>query len=92
MKKVLHAPLDVNWEICATGTPVFKHGQDLSLPSGRNGGPLMKVIEATNNVIVGHGDLDMVLIANGTLIQLNNLYVSRCFKRFEKSPVRFDPC
>jgi carboxypeptidase D len=33
----------------------------------------MKVIEATNNVIVGHGDLDMVLIANGTLITLNNL-------------------
>ena len=33
----------------------------------------MKVIEATNNVIVGHGDLDMVLIANGTLLTLNNL-------------------
>lgn len=71
VKKVLHAPLDVNWEICTNG--VFKHGTDKSPPSGHNGGPLMKVIEATNNVIVGHGDLDMVLIANGTLITLNNL-------------------
>ena len=73
VKKVLHAPLDVNWEICATGKPVFVGDGDQSLPSGHNGGPLMKGIEATNNVIVGHGDLDMVVIANGTLITLNNL-------------------
>lgn len=73
VKKVIHAPLDVNWEICVESPPVFKHGNDKSFPSGHNGGPLMQVIEATNNVIVGHGDLDMVLIANGTLITLNNL-------------------
>lgn len=48
-------------------------GNDLSPPSGINGGPLQQVIEQTGNVIVGHGALDMVLIANGTLITLNNL-------------------
>ena len=55
-----------------TDKDVFPNG-DGSPPSGVNGGPLQKVIEKTNNVIVGHGALDMVLIANGTLLTLNNL-------------------
>lgn len=72
VKKVIHAREDIDWEICSS-KPVFVNDTDLSPPSGHNGGPLMQVIEATNNVIVGHGALDMVLIANGTLITLNNL-------------------
>ncbi|CAK3881307.1 alpha beta-hydrolase [Lecanosticta acicola] len=72
VKKLLHVPQSSNWTIC-TDTNVFLNGTDKSPPSGINGGPLQKVIERTNNVVVGHGALDMVLIANGTLLTLNNL-------------------
>jgi carboxypeptidase D len=65
----------VDWKICSDDDVFVGDASrgDTSPPSGLNGGPLQKVIEHTNNVIVGHGDLDMVLIANGTLLTLNNL-------------------
>lgn len=72
VKEVIHAPLDVDWVICSN-EPVFVNGTDLSLPSGLTGGPLQSVIERTNNVIVAHGALDMVLILNGSLLTLQNL-------------------
>jgi carboxypeptidase D len=72
VKKVIHAPLDSDWVICSE-EPVFVNHTDLSLPSGLTGGPLQRVIEKTNNVIVGHGALDMVLILNGSLLTLQNL-------------------
>lgn len=74
VKAAIHAPPNTNWQPCSS-KPVFasKTKKDQSPPSGIRGGPLMRVIEATNNVIVGHGDLDMILIANGTLLTLNNL-------------------
>ena len=36
-------------------------------------GPLPRVIEKTNNVIVGSGHLDYLLLMNGTLMTLNNM-------------------
>jgi carboxypeptidase D len=72
VKEVIHAPLDSDWVICSE-QPVFVNDTDLSLPSGLTGGPLQRVIEKTNNVIVGHGALDMVLILNGSLLILQNL-------------------
>ncbi|KAF1984270.1 alpha/beta-hydrolase [Aulographum hederae CBS 113979] len=71
VKQALHAPEDVEWKICADGN-VFR-GFDQSPPSAINGGPLMRVVEKTNNVIVGHGILDMVLLSNGSLLALQNL-------------------
>ncbi|KAI4147654.1 MAG: hypothetical protein L6R39_003051, partial [Caloplaca ligustica] len=44
---------------------------DGSVPSGL--GPLPRVIEATNNTIIAHGQLDFVLIANGTLATIQNM-------------------
>ena len=44
---------------------------DLSQPSSF--GPLPRVIEKTNNVIVGSGMLDYLLLTNGTLMTLNNM-------------------
>ncbi|GIZ44414.1 hypothetical protein CKM354_000761200 [Cercospora kikuchii] len=73
VKQVIHAPENVNWQICTDKDVFVGDNGDTSPPSGIQGGPLQKVIEKTNNVIVGHGDLDMVLIANGTLLTLNNL-------------------
>jgi carboxypeptidase D len=45
----------------------------LNPTSGLNDGPLQRVIEHTNNVVIGHGTLDFVLFANGTLATLQNL-------------------
>lgn len=72
VKQAIHAPLDVNWLICSN-EPVFVNDHDLSLPSAVGDGPLKRVTEKTNNVVVGHGALDMVLILNGTLLTLNNM-------------------
>ncbi|GME29245.1 alpha/beta-hydrolase [Neofusicoccum parvum] len=73
VKALLHAPPDANWKVC-TDTDVFVGDDgDTSPPSGLTGGPLARVAEATNNVIVGHGSYDMVLILNGTLLTLQNL-------------------
>lgn len=68
VKRALHAP-KVDYEICGDDT-LFPKG-DLSIPSGL--GPLPKVIEKTNNVIIGHGLLDYLLLANGSLITIQNM-------------------
>ncbi|EKG12885.1 Peptidase S10 serine carboxypeptidase [Macrophomina phaseolina MS6] len=76
VKSALNVPQDANWTTCSD-KPVFIGGadnsSDLSAPSGLNGGPLARVTERTNNVIIGTGNLDMVIITNGTLISLNNM-------------------
>ena len=73
VKQALHAPEHANWTICTEKDVFVGDNGDTSPPSGINGGPLQKVIEHTNNVIVAHGALDMVLMANGSLLTLNNL-------------------
>jgi carboxypeptidase D len=44
---------------------------DASVPSAL--GPIPSVIERTNNVIIGHGMLDYLLIANGSLATIQNM-------------------
>lgn len=73
VKKAIHAPLDVDWQYCIPGNPFIGPNSDTSPPSGLTNGPLQHVTEHTNNVIVGHGTLDFVLFANGTLATLQNL-------------------
>ncbi|KAF2091336.1 alpha/beta-hydrolase [Saccharata proteae CBS 121410] len=73
VKTALHVPTNLTWEICSSDSVFVGPDGDTSPPSGLNGGPLARVAEATNNVIVGHGTLDMVLILNGTLLTLQNL-------------------
>ncbi|KAI6279320.1 hypothetical protein MCOR34_011231 [Pyricularia oryzae] len=69
VKRAIHAPENVNWEVCKDG--IFKNGTDRSPPSSR--AALPNVIDHTQNVIIGHGALDMVLIANGTLLSIQNM-------------------
>lgn len=69
VQDAIHAP-HIEWEECADGN-VFVHGDDTSLPSAVT--VLPGVIDRTQNVIIGHGALDMVLIANGTLLQIQNM-------------------
>ncbi|KAI5199758.1 alpha/beta-hydrolase [Aureobasidium subglaciale] len=75
VKAAIHAPEDVTWYFCLPGeeTPFVGGESDTSPPSGLSNGPLQKVIEKTNNVIIGHGTLEFVLFANGTLATLQNL-------------------
>ncbi len=74
VKKAIHAPLDVTWNECSeidvfVRTPGRK--LDPSLPPTMT--VLGGVIDRTQNVIIGHGALDMVLIANGTLLAIQNM-------------------
>lgn len=70
VKKTLHVPEDTNWSECA-GRPVFFNDTDTSDPSSI--AALPRVIDATHNVIIGHGLLDMVLIADGALLTIQNM-------------------
>lgn len=69
---------DVQKAINAPSTDYAVCGDDTLFPDGDQSEPssftaLPSVIERTNNVIVGHGLLDYLLIANGTLATLNNM-------------------
>lgn len=72
VKHALHVPLAYNWTVSSL-TSVFVNGADLSPPSAHRNGPLQRVIEHTNNVIIANGDLDMAVPTNGTLLALQNL-------------------
>ncbi|KAF2004042.1 alpha/beta-hydrolase [Amniculicola lignicola CBS 123094] len=73
----LNAVVPTNWEQC-TSKQVFGHGdneeyyQDGSPPPA-SAGVLTRVIEYTNNTIIGSGDLDFLLSTNGTLLALQNV-------------------
>ena len=77
VKEALHAPVDTNWLQC-TDINVFGNGNDSSRASDKSVGPansgaLQRVIEFTNNTIIGSGDLDMLLSTNGTLFAIQNM-------------------
>lgn len=65
----IHVP-PTNYFVCAGGPNLFPNG-DQSVPSAL--GPLPSVIERTNNVIIGHGLLDFLLFANGSLLTIQNM-------------------
>jgi carboxypeptidase D len=78
VKKALHAPANVDWTIC-TNENVFVGGNGVG-PEGEgdiSANPiehvLPQVIEATNRVLIGNGDYDMIIITNGTLMSIQNM-------------------
>ncbi|KAH9949179.1 Alpha/Beta hydrolase protein [Amylocystis lapponica] len=68
VKRALHAPLDVDWLICANDD-VFVSG-DTSPPSVS---VLPGVIEKNQRTVIAHGLADYVLIAEGTRIVIQNM-------------------
>ena len=79
VKAAMHAP-DVVWYLDQNHFPVF-------VANGGSGGPEMagdtsadpiqkvlpQVIEATNRVLISNGDLDMIIITDGTLLSIQNM-------------------
>lgn len=71
VKLAIHAPMDIDYSVCGE-SPIFdSENGDPSPPSAL--GPLPRVIEKTNNTIIGHGWLDFLLFANGTLATIQNM-------------------
>ncbi|CRG86110.1 hypothetical protein PISL3812_03113 [Talaromyces islandicus] len=68
VQKTLHVP-PTNYSLCNESV-IFPNG-DGSVPSAL--GPLPKVIEETNNVIIGHGWFDFLFFVNGTLATIQNM-------------------
>ena len=69
VKRAIHAPKDVDWMICADGS-VFAGGDNSDASSYL---AIPRVIERTKNVQIAHGTMDMVLLANGTLLAIQNM-------------------
>ncbi|KAK3389830.1 serine carboxypeptidase [Podospora didyma] len=73
VKRAINAPANKTWEFCST-QPVFVDGLDTSVNSGPGSQPVIpRVIDATKNVLIGHGSQDFVLIADGTLLAIQNM-------------------
>ncbi|KHN94304.1 serine carboxypeptidase 1 [Metarhizium album ARSEF 1941] len=68
VKRAINAPPDRDWKSC--GGPVFVNG-DRSPPSSAT--VLGSVVDRTKNVVVAHGALDFVLLANATLMAIQNM-------------------
>lgn len=78
VQKAINAPVGTNWMQC-TDRNVFNYGLvnndtigDTSLGPAQDG-VLQRVIEHTNNTIIGNGNLDLLLNANGTVFTLQNM-------------------
>jgi carboxypeptidase D len=77
VQEALHAVVHTNWLQCSE-INVFGNGNDSSNAQDASVGPanngvLQRVIEFTNNTIIGSGDLDFLLSTNGTLFAIQNM-------------------
>jgi len=80
VQAAINAPVGTNWEQC-TDVNVFGDAPnrttnytlgDTSAGPAQNG-VLQRVIEYTNNTIIGSGNLDFLLSTNGTLLAIQNM-------------------
>jgi len=77
VQAAINAPVGTNWMQC-TATNVFGGATnnqslgDMSIGPAQDG-VLQRVIEATNNTIIGSGNLDLLLSTNGTLLAIQNM-------------------
>ncbi|CAM1508949.1 Fc.00g026880.m01.CDS01 [Cosmosporella sp. VM-42] len=69
VKEAINAP-HIEWAECSED-PVFVNNTDLSEASANT--VLGGVVDRTKNVMIAHGLLDFVLIANGTLMAIQNM-------------------
>lgn len=72
VKKAINADPSIDYAVCGDDSLGLLTPGDQSPPSAL--GPLPKVIEMTNNVIIGNGDLDYLLMTNGTLATIQSTF------------------
>ncbi|KAJ9654601.1 hypothetical protein H2198_006347 [Neophaeococcomyces mojaviensis] len=90
VQQAINAPVGTNWMQC-TDRNVFNYGYvdnytlgDTSLGPAQDG-VLQRVIEYTNNTIIGGGNLDLLLNPNGTVFALQNMTWNG-LQGFQKDP------
>ncbi|QSZ36493.1 hypothetical protein DSL72_006373 [Monilinia vaccinii-corymbosi] len=69
VQKAINAPIG-EWTTCSTN-PVFINGTDTADAPSLT--VLPSVIERSKRTIIGHGALDMIMMANGTLLTIQNM-------------------
>ncbi|KAL4781942.1 Alpha/Beta hydrolase protein [Aspergillus varians] len=77
VKRALHAPSNITWSTCSAEN-VFVGGdigpeQEGEISANPIEYVLPRVIEATNRVVIGNGDFDMIILTNGTLLSIQNM-------------------
>ncbi|WFD32400.1 hypothetical protein MSPP1_003446 [Malassezia sp. CBS 17886] len=70
LKKAIHADPDTRWKECSL-RGVFKGGGDISAAPDRT--VLPDVIEKSKRSVIQHGTYDLVLIANGSALAIQNM-------------------
>jgi carboxypeptidase D len=95
VKKALHAPAATQWSECSNNAVFVGRGGpegegDLSMDSIVK--VLPQVIEATNRTLVINGDLDMIIITNGTLMAIQNMTYNgdMGFQEAPSTPINID--
>ena len=77
VKKAINAPLNDTWSVISDQLVII--GKSGPEPEYHDDSPdpiqgvLPQVIEATNRVLVANGDLDMIIITNGSLLAIQNM-------------------
>lgn len=76
VKTAIHAPQNVSWSECG-GQPYVGGDTGPEQEGDTSADPIQhvlpQVIEATNRVLIGNGDYDMIIITNGTLLAIQNM-------------------
>ncbi|KAK5076238.1 hypothetical protein LTS08_006865 [Lithohypha guttulata] len=92
VQKAINAPVGTNWMQC-TDKNVFNYGYvnnytigDTSLGPAQDG-VLQRVVEHTGNVMIGSGNLDLLLNPNGTVFALQNMTWNGA-KGFQQDPMK----
>ncbi|KAF3931058.1 hypothetical protein ABW20_dc0105137 [Dactylellina cionopaga] len=70
VQKAINAPIMPTWEECSS-REVFPQGDASPYPAPS--GVLARVIEKSERTVIAHGLLDFILMADGTLLSLNNM-------------------
>jgi carboxypeptidase D len=80
VKAAMHAPSSVTWAECAPQSVFLGGLYGVGGPEGEGDlspdpiqGVLPHIIEGTNRVLIANGDLDMIIITNGSLLSIQNM-------------------
>lgn len=89
-KKAIHADEDIQWQECVD-KKVFV-GRDVDISPAPDRSVLPGVIEKSKRTVIQHGTYDMVLIANGTALAIQNMTWNNQmgFQRKPNTPVKLD--